>query len=111
MTHANETAPDPKTEGRNAIHNLTHSTLSVSEKCDTGQGYTIADARCIIARLRSTPRDRYVLAARPVTEPVRARSRFCCATAGLEDLTARAVAPDPRCPCARRFGWHIEVTS
>jgi hypothetical protein len=111
MTHTNETAPGSKTEGRNAIQTQTQSTMSLSENADTRQGYTITQARCIIARLRATPGDCYVVAAGPVAQPIVARSRFCCATAGLEDLTARAVARDPRCPCARRLGWHVEVTS
>jgi hypothetical protein len=111
MTYANETAPDPKTEGRNAILSQTHPMPSVSEISDTRQAYTIDDARRIVSGLRSTPSDHYIVSAGPVAEPIIARSRFCCATAGLEDLIARAVATDPRCPCARKFGWHLQVTS
>jgi hypothetical protein len=107
MTYTNETAPGSKTEGRNAIP--THPFPSVTENADTRQGYTSADARCIMARLRTPARDRVMRDAGRVWEPIRARSRFCCASAGLEDLAARAVADDPRCPCARAFAWHVEA--
>ena len=72
--------------------------------------YTVEDARRLVDGLHREPhRPEYVVVG-PIGAPVEDRSRFCCTSAGLEDLLARALADDPRCPCARACGWHAELT-
>jgi hypothetical protein len=105
----NETAPSPKTEGRNVIRFPIPSRASVTERDDTRQVYSAQDARCIVARLQTTARDRFVVDAGCASGPIVTRSRYCCAAVGLEVLAARAGDGDPRCPCARAAGWHREL--
>lgn len=71
--------------------------------------YTVEDARRLVGALRLDVDRRATVGAGRVGAPVVPRARYCCASAGLEDVLARAAAGDPRCPCARAFGWHEEL--
>jgi len=76
---------------------------------ETCRRFTTDDARQLLDRLRSPLPNASRIGAGPVGGPITACARYCCAAIGLEEITARASLPDPRCPCARRAQHHREI--
>lgn len=109
----NGRAPGVSNTGGTRPNNQSDSSLG--DHTDNGKGtnscrrFTADDARLLVTALRRAAGDRVRVFAGRVGDPVCVRARYCCAAVGLEELIARSVEDDPRCPCAQRANWHPEL--
>lgn len=108
-----ENAQTPGPNGAGGLRQCPTPTSPIVRRCDDfghdQHGYTVADAHQLVACLRRPVVERETCRPGPVGDPIQTTARYCCTAVGLEQLQVRAAATDPRCPCARAYGWHVEL--